>query len=59
MGEHSKKLLLSATWVIVFSTLVFGQESSNSEDLQKATQNPVASLISVPVQNKPRLALTS
>jgi len=59
MGEHSKKLLLSATWVIVFSTLVFGQESSNSEDLQKATQNPVASLISVPFQNKPRLALTS
>jgi hypothetical protein len=50
------RLLILKAAVLLLSTAVCAQqmradEEANTESLQKATQNPVASLISVPLQN--------
>jgi hypothetical protein len=47
---------ISASWVIALILAIpvyaeSGADESETEKLQKATQNPVASLISVPLQN--------
>ena len=65
MREKAREAMLSSAWrkrfmqalvaILLLSPLATAQEKpavgDQTEDLQKATQNPVASLISVPVQN--------
>jgi hypothetical protein len=52
---HSKLCCILLGLILVSSIRVWAQEpaqtSAGKQDLQKATQNPVASLISVPLQN--------
>ncbi len=65
MCEKAREAMLSSVWrkrfmqalvvVLLLSAIAAAQEKpedgNQTEDLQKATQNPVASLISVPLQN--------
>src|SRR6266849_6200135 len=64
MRENAGKVMLSSAWrkrfiqalvaILLLSPIAAAQEKpavGETEDLQKATQNPVASLISVPLQN--------
>jgi hypothetical protein len=64
MRENAGKVMLSPAWrkrfmqalvaILLLSPIAAAQETpavGETEDLQKATQNPVASLISVPLQN--------
>src|SRR5260370_231289 len=65
MREKVREAMLSSVWrkrfmqalvaILLFSTIAAAQEKpavgDQTEDLQKSTQNPVASLISVPLQN--------
>ena len=54
MSNNAKSVRLSVGCSLLFTAILFSQENaaeSNAEALRKASQNPIASLISVPVQN--------
>lgn len=47
-----KKILRSATLIFLVQCFCFGSAFADDEDLAKASQNPVADMISVPMKNK-------
>src|SRR5260370_4157531 len=71
MREKAREAMLNSAWckqfmqalvaILLFSAIAAAQQEpevgGQTEDLQKATQNPVASLISVPLQNNTNLGV--